>query len=101
MCTPIEQILRGGGSSQTPVRPSIRVACEVEGGDRSDDRLLEVAHVALDVAPVAVEVEDRVADELAGPVEGRLAAAVGLDDLDLGPGGDVQLGVTRPFGGRA
>ena len=38
-----------------------------------------------------MQVEDRVADELAGPVVGRLAAAVGLDDLDVGAFRDVQL----------
>ncbi len=65
---------------------------EVEGADRADDRLFQVADVALDVAAVPVEVEDRVADELPRSVEGGLAAAVGLDDLDVGVGGDVQLG---------
>jgi hypothetical protein len=65
---------------------------EVEGADCPDDRLLEVADVALHVAAVAVEIEDRVADELARPVVGGLPAAVGLDHLHLGSGGDVQLG---------
>ena len=41
------------------------------------------------------QVEDRVADELAWPVVGRLAAAVGLDDLDLGAVGNVQLARVR------
>jgi hypothetical protein len=40
---------------------------------------------------VPLQVEDRVADELAGSVEGGLAAAVGLDDVDVGFLGDVQL----------
>jgi hypothetical protein len=42
---------------------------------------------------VAVEVEDRVADQLARPVEGRPAAAVGLDHLDVGIRGHVDLPV--------
>ena len=41
--------------------------------------------------PWRLQVEDRVADELSRAVEGRLAAAVGLDDLDLGALRDVQL----------
>ena len=92
-------IFRGGRVSQTPVRPSIRVAGEAELREREDQRLLEVAAVALHVLAVPRQVEDRVADELAGPVEGRLAAAVGLDDLDVGALGDVQLAtrsVRRP-----
>ena len=61
------------------------------GRERSDQRLLEVAAVALDVLAVPRQVEDRVADELAGPVVRRLAAAVGLDDVDLGTLRDVKL----------
>ena len=82
---------RSGPRSASPrarTRPSVRMTAS----SRS-------RHVALHVAPVAVEVEDRVADELAGPVVGGLAAAVGLDDLDLGVLGDVELApssVRRP-----
>ena len=48
---------------------------------------------------MAVQVEDRIADELARAVEGRLAAAVGLDDLDVRSVGDVEL--VRLFGAPA
>ena len=71
--------------------PSIRVALDVEAAERADDRLLQVAAVALHVAAVPVQVEDRVADELPRPVKGGLAAAVGLDHLDLGVLGHVEL----------
>jgi len=37
------------------------------------------------------QVENRVADELAGAVVGRLAAAVGLDDLDVDARRQMQL----------
>ena len=74
-----------------PVSPSIRVAATPSGSERPDQRLLEVAAVALHVLAVPRQVEDRVADELARAVVGGLAAAVGLDDLDLGAVGDVQL----------
>ena len=66
-------------------------ALELERGERPDERLLEVAHVALHVLAVVPEVEDRVADELSRPVERGLAAAVGLDDLDRGVLRDVEL----------
>ena len=39
---------------------------------------------------MSFQVKDRIADELAGAVEGRLAAAVGLDDFYLGSLRDVQ-----------
>jgi hypothetical protein len=45
---------------------------------------------------VAVEIEDRVADELPRPVEGGLAPSVGLDDLDRRVLRDVQLLSVRP-----
>ena len=69
----------------------MRSAVELERRERPDQRLLEVAHVLLHVAAVPLQVEDRIADELARPVEGRLAAAVRLDDLDVGVVGNVQL----------
>jgi len=69
-----------------PVDPR---ALEPERAERPDQRLLEVAAVALHVPTVAVEVEDRVADELAGRVVRRLAAAVRLDHLDIGAVRDV------------
>ena len=84
-------LARAARTSQTPVRPVDPRRLDLERADRADDRLLEVAAVALHVLAVPVQVEDRVADELAGPVEGRLAAAVGLDELDLGPRRDVHL----------
>ena len=88
---PIEAILRGGGVSQRPVSPSIVCASSPNGASVAIERLLEVAAVLLHVLPVAGQVEDRVADELSGRVVGRLAAAVGLDELDLRAVGQVQL----------
>ena len=81
-CTPIDAILRGGSpGTQTPVS-SVDARCprapkvasvRMTASSRSRQYLLHVL-------AVPVEVEDRVADELARPVVGRLAAAVGLDD---------------------
>ena len=59
-----------------------RAALDAELGQRRDDRLLQAAHVAAQVAAARVQVEDRVADELARAVVGRAAAAADLDDLD-------------------
>jgi hypothetical protein len=68
---------------------------DAERGDRANERLLEIAAVALHVLPVPGEVENRVADELPRPVVGRLPAAVRLDDRDVGAVGDVQLARLR------
>ena len=65
---------------------------EVERHAGANQRLLEVAHVLLHVAPVPFQVEDRIADELTGAVKRRLAAAVRLDDLDLRVRRHMQLG---------
>jgi hypothetical protein len=75
-----------------PVDPLAR---DPEGAERSDQRLLEHAHVALDVLSVPAQVQDRVADELPRPVEGRLAAAIGLDHVDGRVLGHVQLRLVR------
>src|SRR4029078_7196028 len=68
-------------------------ALDLERGQCADERLLEVTDVALDVLAVLPEIQDRVADELSRPMEGGLAAAIRLCDLDLGGLGDVELEV--------
>ena len=69
---------------------------DTERRHRADQRLFEVAAVALDVLAVPREIEDRVADELARPVVGRLSAAIGLDDLDVCAFRYVQLAGLGP-----
>ena len=91
MWTPIEAILRGGGVSQMPVSPSIRFASRPNAASVWISASSRSRQYFLHVLPVARQVEDRVADELAGPVVRGLAAAVGLDDLDVGALGHVQL----------
>ena len=67
--------------------PLDRRPVEIECPQRVDKRLLEVPDVELDVLAVLLQVEDRVADQLAWPVERGLPSAVGLDDLDPAPSG--------------
>jgi hypothetical protein len=56
--------------------------------ERTDQHLLQVTHVAVQVAAVGLQVEDGVADELAGAVVGDVAAAAGLEESipSSGPG---------------
>ena len=83
-CRPIRWIRR----PRRPTRdPGAREAGNAPGGDavagaHADHHLFEVAHVAVDVAPVGIEVDDRIPDDLPGPVVGHVAAAAGLGDLD-------------------
>ena len=51
-------------------------------GAGADHHLLEVAHVAVHVAAVGRQLEDRIADHLAGAVVGDVAAAAGLEHLE-------------------
>ena len=95
MCTPIEASFLGGRSSHTPGEPLDPRRLDLERGGGADDRLLEVPAVELDVAAVAVEVENRIADELARPVIGGLPPAVCLDELDLDAVRDVDLARLR------
>jgi hypothetical protein len=57
---------------------------DAEVGHGADQDLLEIAHVAADVAAVGGEVEDRVRYELPS-VERQLAAAVGVAQVNTCP----------------
>ena len=63
-------------------RRGIAHADEAVGRDRVDQALLEPAHIRMHLEPEPLDVEDRIRDELPGPVVGHIAAAVGLDLLD-------------------
>ena len=52
-----------------------------ELGERLDQDALEVVRVLAQILAVVAQVEDRVADELPGPVPGRAAAAIGPQHL--------------------
>ena len=51
-------------------------------GRHPDQHFLEIAHVAVDVAAVGLQIDDGIADELAGAVVGDVAAAPGLEHFD-------------------
>ena len=62
-------------SVQTPVRPAT-VKLLTSNGGQVDQELLQETQVAVQVAAAPRQVEDRVADQLAGAVVGDVAAAV-------------------------
>ena len=98
---PSAAILRSGrlpvaGSSarsQTPLRPGHAGGGDAEVGADPDQRLLDPAYV-VDDHDVVGQRDDRVADQLAGAVEGDRAAAVDVDDRRAGRVGGtvVRLG---------
>ena len=49
-----------------------------------DQHLLEVAHVPMHVAAIGLQIDDGIADELAGTVIRDVAAAAGLEQPDAG-----------------
>ena len=68
-----------------------------EGGETEvragvDDGLLEEPHVVVDAEVEGVEVEDWVADDLAGAVVGDVAAAVGFAEFDAVLGEELWAG---------
>ena len=67
---------------QTPLRPGDPGGDDAELGAGVDQRLLDAADV-VDDEHVVGQRDDRVADQLAGSVEGDLAAAVDVDDRDV------------------
>ena len=93
-------------SQLAPLRPhpgiaDISLASDAERRHAADQGLLHLPQVPVQVQLVALEIEDRVADELAGPMEGDIAASLDLEQLhascgEQGGGGEQ---VIRP--GRA
>src|SRR6266581_1770061 len=53
-----------------------------EVGERVDQCLLQGAEIPVEIRLVAGQVDDGVADELSGPVEGNVTAALDLEHLD-------------------
>ena len=82
--------------------PARALGRDAEVGRRPDQHLFEVAHVAVHVAAIRPQIDDRIADELAGTVVGDVAAAARLEQLDaarrerLRRGEDVRAIVPRP-----
>src|SRR4051812_48003773 len=50
--------------------------------DRPDQRLLHLPQIPVEILSVALEIDDRVADQLTRPMEGDVAAALDLEQLD-------------------
>ena len=50
--------------------------------ERADQRLLDLPQIPVQIALVALEIDDRIADELPGPVERDVAATLDLEQLD-------------------
>ena len=79
----------GSARSHTPLRPGTRAVSTPEVAADADQGLLEAAYVVDDLDVVGQR-DDRVADQLAGTVEGDLAAAVDVDHRSA-------AGVGRPL----
>ena len=75
-----ELLIRHPGAGQP--RHTLRVHAEFRDG--GDHHLLEIANVAMDVAPVRPQIDDRITHQLAGAVVGHVAAAAGFEHLDAG-----------------
>ena len=86
---PMAAILRSGprssAASQAPLRPGTRAVVTPRSRQVRDQRLLDPAHV-VDDQHVVGQPHDRVADQLAGAVEGDLPAAVHVDHGSAGNG---------------
>ena len=88
MRTPIAPSL--SAPTHAPESPLIRPPSRPKSRGRADHDLLEIAHVFVHVAPIRLQVQDGIADDLPGPVISDVAAAAGLVHFDL-PRGE-QLG---------
>jgi hypothetical protein len=65
--------------------------------ERLQQRLLEAEHVFLDVDAEPAQVDERVRDDLPGPVVSHLAAAVGAHDRDRAGGEHVLVAAGEPL----
>ena len=90
---------RPSGPTHTPVRPFRRRPSMPNSAQREDQRFLDVAHVLVHVAPVGLQVEDGIADQLTGTVIGDVAAAAGFEHRDAfaaRASGDAMMFVALP-----
>src|SRR5205814_10489351 len=74
------------GADLPIANPCSGQAVDPPGGDPvvaadANHRLFQVAHVAVHVAPIGIQIEDRVTDDLSRPVIGDVSAAAGLEHL--------------------
>ncbi len=90
MCTPIAATFLP--STQTPVQPGTRPACNLEFRERIDDHLFDRPNIGAHVALPFSQIQDRIADNLARAVIGDVAAAVGGMKLDTGAAQRVFAG---------
>ena len=91
------------GAALVGAEPDAAAAGDAGGGDAEvgahrDQRLLDPADVVDDLDVVG-QPDDRVADQLAGPVEGDLAAAIDVDDGCAARIGRPLVGVGALAGG--
>jgi hypothetical protein len=77
MRTPMAAIFSSRPDARLSLQPP---ALDTEIPQRHDQGLFDVAHVAVHVAPIRPQVEDRVTDELARAVIGDVAAASCFED---------------------
>ena len=62
--------------------PALRSPAMPSGAMRADERLLDLPQIPVQILLVALEVDDRIADELSRAVEGDVAATLDLEQLD-------------------
>src|SRR5262245_22289977 len=55
---------------------------DAELGQDAEHRLLQIAHIAVQVTTVGSEIQNRIRDELAGSVVGDITATSGVELLD-------------------
>ena len=88
MRRPSAPILRGSGPSGSTQQPGMAVAppgLDAERGAGRDQRRLERPDERPDQQAARRQGDDRIGDQLAGPVVGHLSAALDPDDLDAAP----------------
>ena len=69
-------------STQAPVKPGLARGRHAERSRHANHDLFEIANVAMHVEAIGPQIEDWIADELAGAVERHVAAAARFEELD-------------------
>ena len=87
------QLAAGGGPDPRLARIALRR--DAESVAAHHDSFLKGAEISMEVLPVAGEIQDRIADQLAGAVPGGLAAATDLDEGSREVGGIAEAGAVR------
>src|SRR5581483_2607179 len=79
-------------------QPGPTLRCDIERSERVDQGCLQFTEIPVKIPLVLREIDDRIADELPGPMKRHVPSSLDLEQVDAGGQGDGDM---LRFGGPA